>query len=1102
MKHLRPRIAMCVGLMLVLLGSASLLAQSFEATVVGSVMDATGAAIPGATITITEDATGRTQTVNSQTNGSYTILQLRPSVYTLKVEANGFKAYTQKQLVLETNQTARIEVKLQVGATTEEVTVTAEAPVVNTDTSRKGEVITNKQVDYLPLNGRNFTDLTMLVGGVYPRPSDDDQGEGVATAGTRTDSTNFILDGVTNRSDRNGSVGVNTSIDSIQEFNVSTSTYSAEYGKTAGAQINVVSKSGTNEYHGTLFEYLRNDAFDAQNYFGGTSDLKRNQFGGTLGGRIIRDRTFFFASYEGTRERRSASQILTAPSADWLGLGTSGIIGDFRNVRGAGKDGILGNTDDTNKVGYSYYDTTAKKVVWSEFPTLNVIPASMLSPIALQLVPYFPAANFPERGIQGYLADGKLRKDRNQFLGKIDHRLSNSNNLFVRWARQSGTGYDPFPSSRNFYPGFGRDTRQRYDSLAVNDTHMISPSVVNEFRFGWYGQHNGNFGQNRSADYNAIFGIPGVSPDPEYQGFPAIRVDGYSEMGDRPNDPYAYKINNYQFTDNLSVVKGKHSLKFGLDLTRVNYVEADVRNIRGDFRFRGRYSNPKLSTSTGMYSFADFLMGVLDSTQRQVGATPTDLRGWQYAGFVQDDWRVNSRLTLNLGLRYEYQAPLVEATGRLANFIPDLGRVVDSTERLYGRSLIYGDKNNWSPRIGFAYRPFNDDRTVIRGGGGLFYSLETFNVIRQQIAVNYPYVVREQYSRDSRNPTALTLATPFPSGRGGVAVQPYGADPHGKTPDIYQYNLTLERELIRDLTLEMGYIGSQGRHLGRRYDVNQAVPTGEVTSTTNNNVTTYTPVTVRPWAQYSTIQYQDQMSTSNYNAFQATLRRRSRNGLTMLASYTFSRSLDDASSTNNSTTGTQKYPQDIYNWAPERALSDFHRAHQFTASANYELPFGRNRAFLSDASGVLNAIVGGWQVNSIIAAYSGRPFTPQFSAADVSSQRPDLVGDPWNNIPEGYFYNPSAFARPVVTPDHPYFYGNLPRNTMIGPKYFMFDMGMSKTFRLTERTKLQFRAETFNIVNHPNFELPVFQIDNTLAGQLNDTVGTNREFQFALKLMF
>jgi Carboxypeptidase regulatory-like domain/TonB-dependent Receptor Plug Domain len=1075
--------ALAVVSAVVSLADRPLFAQSFTATLVGTVTDPSGAALPGATVTAVQQGTARAHTALTASDGGFTVPQLAPGRYDVTVEMSGFKRHQASGLVLETDQTRRLDVRLEVGGFAEAITVSGEAPLLNTDTSSKGEVITQRQVQDLPLNGRNYAELALLVPGVYRRPAEDDQGEGLATAGTRTDASNFILDGVVNRSDRNASPGVNAAIDAIEEFKVETSTYSAEYGRTAGAQVNVVSKSGSNRFSGSAYEYLRDDVFDAQNFFtapGEQKSLRRHQFGATVGGPVVRDKTFFFASYEGTRERRSESALTLAPNEAWL-------RGDFRNVRGAGPDGILGNADDTNRI----LDPFTRQ----EFPVPNVIPESMFHPITRQLLPMLPAANRPGT-LDGYATTGLARQSRTKLTLKLDHRFSRANNAFLRWARESGDGYDPFPSARNFYPGFGRDTTRRLDSFALSDTHVFSAGLVNEARVGLYDQKNQNLGEHRDVDWIAKLGIGGLEPTPDLQGFPAIRIDGFSEFGDRPNDPFIYDIQNLQFFDMATRVSGRHNLRVGVDFIRSNYVERDVRNVRGDFRFRGRNTNPTGATSTGFRSFADFLLGLPDATQRQIGADPADLTGWQYAVFVQDDWRVRPWLTLNLGLRYELQAPLTEAGGRIANFIPELGEVVKSGDPRYPKSLLRTDKNNLGPRVGFAARPFGSERTVVRGGAGIYYSLETFNPIRQQLAVTYPFVVREQYSRVASDPGLLTMSNPFPAGRGGLqgVNTPFGLQVDYRTPEFYQYNLTVERELLRDLSVEVGYVGSQGRYLGRRFDINQPLPVG--LGATGN------VITARRFPQFSDTQFQEQTASSSFNALQASLRRRSRGGLTLLVSYTFSRAVDDASSTNNSTTGTQKFPQDIRNLGAERSLSDFHRAHQFSASFNYELPVGHGRRFGSGFSGWRQAALGGWQLNGIVTVLSGRPYTPQYSAPDVAQQRPDLVGDPNASVPADLWFNPAAFARPVATAQDPDLFGNAGRNILIGPSFQNVDLSLFKTFRVRGRARLQFRTEVFNALNHPNFQVPVFLLDRSDVGQVTSTANEGREFQFALKLLF
>lgn len=1112
----------------------NILAQTFNATIVGKVTDANGASIPGATVTVTQIETNRVQTTTTNDAGEYVVPQLPPGNYSLKVSVSGFKIALNENLVLKTDTTSRIDVLLETGSINETVTVTAEPSIINTETSEKGEVIVQRQVQELPLNVRDFTELAKLVPGIYQRPSDDDQGQGVASAGTRTDASNFILDGVANRNDRNGGVGVNTSVDSIQEFKVSTSTYSAEFGRLAGAQISVVSKSGTNRYSGTAFEFIRNNAFDANNFFTAAGDnkvLKRHQFGATLGGPLPffnfgesslfnsgKDKTFFFVSFEQLREVRSQSARTVAPNAAWA-------QGDFRNVRGAGSDGILGNADDTNRVMCLQRSSNPLRPTRVECPTPNVIPLAPVasnpnllfaSPVSLKILEYLPRANDPN-SLDGFnFSTISNILPRNLFSIKVDRKLSEQNNFYVRYSTDNRDAYQP-QAGRFNYPGFLRNWEYRQTSFAFGNTHSFSPTIINEFRFGILHQDNKTLNENNDQDYIGLFGITGLPTGqlPELQGFPAIRIDGFPDTGDSANVPFNYIYKNISFSNSLTWIIGNHSLKFGGDVIRPNYIENDIRNVRGDFRFRGRFTNPANATANGFRSFADFLYGIPDSTQRQLGADPADLVAWQSAFYIQDNWRVGSWLTLNLGLRYDYTPFLYEKNDRISNFIPQLGvtacadgefrdpssgAVICVSRESLGlpRALVETDKNNLAPRFGFALKPFKDDKTVIRGGAGIFYSTETVNPARQMLALNYPYINRQSFNRASTaDILQLTFESAFPDNRTSLqgVNTPLGIPTDSQTPEVYQFNLSIEREITDDLGFEIGYVGSLGRHLGMRYDLNYAYPTGAIGA---NGL----PVTAVAFPQFGSITYQIQGVNSAYNALQAVLRRRSKRGLTFLVSYTFGKAMDHNSNTNNSTTGSQRSPQDIRDFTKEWALADYHRTHQFSGSFNYDLPFGRGRQFFSNARGLADILFGGWQLNGIVTLLSGRPFTPVFSTVDTASGRPDLIGDPMANVPAGLYFNPAAFARPVATTADPTLFGNSGRNILIGPDFQSVDMSLFKNFRLTERTKLQFRWEAFNIFNRPNFQIPQHLLLSSDTGKLRLTSNEAREMQFALKLIF
>jgi hypothetical protein len=1181
--------------------------------VVGTVKDSQGASIPGATVTIIENGTGRINSAVTDDQGSYTLLQLPPSTYTITFEANGFKTYSQKNLVLETGQTARIAVSLQVGSREDKVEVTAEAAPINMDNSKKGETIINRQVEDLPLNGRDFQDLAMLVPGVYPKPSDDDQGQGYSTSGTRTDATNFTLDGVNNRQDRTGGVGVNTSIESIQEFNVSTSSYTAEFGRQAGAQVSVVSKSGTNALHGSLFDYVRSDIVDAKNYQGGASALRRQQFGTALGGKIIKDRFFYFGSYEGSREALSETADISAPNADWLGRGASGTVGDFRNMLAPTSWDIVNPTATTPpapawsvcsplasgyqqfgphacQVGYNVGSGTNAFRLFSQNGGINnVIPASMLSPTALAILPYIPAANQPGT-LEGYTADGLHYTNRDKYMAKLDYRLNNADSMYLRWARQNGNEYDPFPSSANYYPHMGGIATPLSDSIAFSNTTTISNSTVNELRLGWYYQHNSTVGENQNFDYAAMFGVPGVSQGSYWQGFPSIRIDGYAGMGDRQTYPYVYFFKNGQAADTLTMVRGKHTFKFGADIARNYYFEMGDNYMRGDFRFRGKNSSYGAGNAPDAWAFADFLMGLPDTAQRQVGNNPSNLTGWPMGFFAQDDWKFTPSLTLNLGVRYELYLPFTDSGNNMINFVPSLGQFVTPGTAGFPKGLVFTNWRNISPRVGFAWRVFNDNKTVLRGGGGIFYTQEGYNNIREQLAQNYvagdPSKDWQIYGRSSSVPceSQMGIASPYCASQGAanwpsdlLARNVYGMDPHGRTPQVFQYNLTLEQELAPDLTWEVGYVGNISHFLGRRYDANQilnpfwvcttstdpstGLPTASCKPATPANGGHYpleaVPGMIKPSGSTAqAVIYQSQDANSNYGALQTSLRRRTKGGLTMLVSYTFSRMIDSASSTNTTTSGAQKYPQNSWDPGAERALSDLNRKHQFSIAMNYTLPIGRGHWLASNASGFMNGLVGGWQFNAKGSLLSGRPYTPQYNAADFTSERPNQVSDPMiagivmaNPDPTcqvlqgttvtqmqgttqvtivgrapaslgglgGMLFNPCAFAKPSMQADAAYeasnysvtptmpVYGSLGRNTLMGPGFFDVDMGIQKNFKVTrinDKARLQFRIETFNVLNHPNFQIPNFLLDQPNVAQYKTMAGGNRVFQFALKLLF
>jgi hypothetical protein len=1134
---------------------ASLLAvatfgQSFKASLVGVVTDAQRDLIPGARVTLERAETGERLTAVTDADGAYSFQQVTPGVYRLRVEAKGFAAHREENLTLDVSQARRLDVILTTGHVSETVIVTATTVTLNTEIGGKTEVMTERQIEDLPLNGRNYLDLAKLLPGVIEAP--DDTGK-LNTNGTRSDATAYIQDGISNRIDRGAGQAVVTSPDTIQEFRVETSTYSAQYGRTAGAQIQVISKTGTNKFSGSLFEFSRNDAFDAKDPFLLPTDnkkLNRHQFGGTIGGplalprfgsggpvfRAGKNRSFFFASYDGFRERRSVNASTQAPHPDWL-------RGDFRNLRSAGPDGIYGNADDIGRVMFPVTTFNAQGVASTtkrEFPTPNVIPESMMSPAARKLLAYVPAANVPGTLI-GYVVNA-VNDVRNHVTSvRVDQKLGEHTNFFARYAWTHNDNFNPsLGQARDFYPNFGGTTESRNRLLAGGLTRVISPSLINELRFGLNQTRQFIYGQYLGRDMNREFGITNVAVDPQVSGFPLIRIDGFANFGDRDAWPNRFRAGNYQVSDTLTWTKKGHSLKFGGEIFWTHYDENNYNSPRGNFRFRGRASNSANAVSSGPLSFADFMLGYLNNVELGDVPKPSNFRNHQFSLYVQDDWNVTRRLTLNLGVRYDLLGPLTEKNNRISNYVPQVNKLICATEekppcvvdRSFPDSLIETDYNNFAPRFGFAFRPNKGNQMVIRGGAGMFYSISLLTLTRQQFATGFPFTDTLNYSVPTSpyNPLALRLdsaltATPTTTGVNnprGIAV----SDPLGA---VYQYNLTIERTLTKELVLEVSYVGSQGRHLGRRYNINPQVVNKPLFDPNRlKTQTDYVLPLIRRLnllgvsTTFGDIIYQENSGTSNYNSGQVSLRRRARRGLIMQAAYTFSRSFDAASFVDAGALGSSfQYPQDLDNLQYEYGLSDFDRTHRFTGSFVWDLPFGRGQRFFKK-KGLGQSLFGGLQLNGTTTLQTGRPFTPKLQTADFTGQRPDLLSDPLKGVPAGRYFNPFAFGDPSrvasIDPNNPNLYGTAGRSLIRGPKYHTANLSLIRNFKLKEGWRAQFRVEAFNLLNQPNFDVPDFTIETPIfdetkpkderlrlapnTGALTRTLIPMRELQVALRITF
>jgi hypothetical protein len=1059
------------------------LAQNFTASLTGQVTDAAGASVPGALIAVTNTGTNRTFTAQTDTAGRYLVLNLPPGNYALRAEAPGFKRLERGGITLQVDQAARIDLALETGAVNETVQVTAEAPLINTETGAKGQVIDNHEIANLPLNGRDFSELAFLTPGVV------DSSEGVANAGFaainggRADGVNFQIDGLNNRSNRNGDPVVRPSVDAVQEFKVQTSAYAADYGAVGSGMINIALKGGTNQYHGTVYEFVRNDIFDARNFFDvNKRKLRRNQFGGTLGGPVDlpswlfgplayrgQDRTFFFFSYEALRERRGDTRVLRVPTLEQRRGDFSALLTATNRIflRDPAKTGVCNATNQT-----------------ACFPG-NIIPASRFHPSSARLLDFIPLPN--RAGVNNLATAAVGETDRNDFIVKFDQRIRQNDSLAINFIRGGSRGASPFSGG---LPGFGSFSDNGNKQAGARLTNVFNATTSNEFRFAFTRAINfSNRGTGDAALQALVSSLSGVA-DTALAGVPVISITGYTNIGHAIAEPLDIAVDGLQFYDALSLVRGRHSLRVGADIIRTKFAQLFANNARGTINFLGRVTGQSNATPV---PFADFLLGLPESSNRLVSPRVNTLLSTTYGFFVQDDFKLARRLSLNLGLRYDLFTPPVEQDGILANFVPELNRIIRAGEAGFPEALMTTDKTNFAPRFGLAWQPFEKDNFVVRGGYGIFYSNAAQNTGRQLLANNFPFSNSQNFIRSTTNLLGFTFSDPFPATTAGTIATtiPSGIAFDSPTSYMQQYNLTLERKLMKATVLEVGYVGSRGVHLGRRYDINQQIRRSPTDI-------------VRPFPQYNgAIRYVAFGSDSYYNSLQVTLRRAFRSGFGYRANFVWSKSIDDASSVNGAGsqgTGFAGEAQDSRNLKLERGLSGFNRPRTLTVDFSYLVPFGKGKRRFTDGWG--DALLGGWQFNGIVRLLDGQPFTPgdsTFNFALGEASRPDRIGSGrLDNPTVERWFNVQDF---VPVPSGSFRFGTSGRNILYGPARKQIDLSLMKNFVFSEQRKLQFRCEVFNAPNIANFFLPEKNVDLPTAGTIT-RASAGREMQFALKYIF
>jgi len=1098
----------------------SALAQADLASITGIVTDKAGAVMQGVSVTARHQENNTTRTIKTTASGDYAITNLPPGTYELTAEMSGFRLHRVSGIVLEVGQVVRTDIQMQLGTITESVNVTAEAAVVNTERgASQGDVIVQREIQELPLEGRDFMDLAFLVPGVVPL-AQGGNGSSVSANGARNDNTNMYVDGFSSRDSRRGLANARPNIDTVQEFKMETSGYSAEYGRVAGGVINMALRSGANQFHGAAFEALRNEALAARAFFDvGKLKLRRNSFGTTFSGPVElpriyhgRDRTFFVASWEAYRENSGETRLGRVPTA----AERSGDLSGARTATGA--------------------LVTVRDPLIAGTPAFlnNQIPAARFSPITTKLFQYYPLPNRADP-INNYIVAAESPSPWDSILGKIDHRLTEKDSIAVRYQKRFGRPSNAWGGSD--LGTFGNTQKANDSLLGLDYTHMFSPAILLEAREGFSRTATRQKCNWAGQDIASQLGISGTTADPELMGFPRFTVTNYLPLGCAAAQPAQFFVTNIQANSKLTWVRAKHIFKWGYDVSRLRSNEPYGSNARGTFAFQDRWTG---------YPIGDLLLGLLNSSSRMLQPTRTYTRVTSMGMFFNDDYKVARSLTLNLGFRYELDSPLMDRYGRMSNFVPGLDKIVISSDKTLPnlasllaqagltnvtvmadnvglpKSLVYPDRTNVAPRFGFAWRPFGGQRTVMRGGYGIFYAGQRLETLRVSLMQGYPFSVSQSFSRLASDPNALTLSNPFPAARVslGSVTNSAGLQLHATSGYLQSYNLTVERDLGHGTGIEVSYVGSKGTHLVRRYDINQPFRSLQLYQAG-------IPFQ-RPYSGLNTIDYYGFGSNSIYNAGQVTLRRRASGGLFYRASYTYGKSLDEASQVGAGDGGFNG-AEDSRNLKLERGRSDFDRRHLFTAALSWPLPVGGHHRLLGGAHGLAGAVVNGWQLSATATLYTGAPFTvlPANVNLDLGdSARPNRLGSglwtsqtshpagkrgldyPFFNLADFEAVPRCASVSKCGASAHgfsPFAFGNSGRNFLDGPGRNNTNLALMKNFPMGER-RAQFRCEAFNAFNRAHFQLPNGMFDAMAGGLISSVTpsgrGGPRVIQLSLRYEF
>jgi hypothetical protein len=1038
--------------------------QTLDATIRGQLEERSGARIANVIVRAINEETQDMRLTISGADGEYTISMLPPGSYRVEAEVRGFRKYVRTGIRLLVGQNLRVDILMEPGGPEEEIIVTASQDLIEPDAANMGSVIENRQIVNFPLDGRNFLQLSLLLPGAAPSaPGSPGSVRGefaVNVSGAREDSNNFILDGAFNNDPKLNSFAINPPVDGVREFEILTSTYDASFGRSGGCQVNMALKSGTNRFHGTAYEFFRNAALDARNFFEtseyGADRYQRNQFGYSFGGPIRKSRTFFFMDYEGRRVREGITQVTTVPTE----LEREG---DF-------SQSIFPRPIDP----------------YTQLPFDNDrISDQQINEIGRAIANLYPEPNRSIPG-QNYISSPILRDRDDRFDIRLDHAFTEKSSWIARYSFSDRHLYEPFSGSTFArVPGFGTNIPRRAQNLLLGEDHVFSSNLINQARFALNRVAFGSYQENMGISLNQAVGLPELSSRARDFGLSFITISGFSPLGDEYNNPQHSVTNVFQVTDTITYSRGKHLMRFGMDFRALQ------QNAFRDVQSRGFLAFSDYGQITGN-SLADLLLGFVTYSGGAQLDNAQYLRTQSWNFFAQDSYRLRRNLTLLFGVRYEYNSPPVDRYDRANTFDLTSKTLVPVGQGSVSRGIYGPDRNNWGPRIGIAWSPSAANKTVMHAGYGVYYDQSSL-APGEGLYFNKPYYDFRLYYPLPGFP--ITVNNPFPADYPlEIPSSALGFDPNLRTAYFQQWNLAFERQLGEGSLIEIAYVGSKGSKILSARDINQPSASPVIPNP-------------RPLPQFADILYLESRGNSTYNSLQARFQQRLYAGVTALASYTFGKSIDETS-TFFSSAGDANFPQNSADPGAERGRSNFDLRHRFSLGYSYDLPLGNRRHFLGNR-GFLSRLLSGWTTYGILTLQSGRPFTvallPEHDNSNTgiaslgfsANDRPNRIASGWlpNPGPDRWF-DTGAFALGDFGT-----FGNAGRNILDGPGYQNLSVSLMKDSHVRENLNLQFRAEFFNVLNHANFDLPDIFFGSPTFGRIN-SAQSPRRIQFGLKIIF